>query len=135
MVALPIQGMAAVSKMSCGPSHHDPMAGPSVHEHDHDEDVETLQHYDPSNLVVAKDDLRAASLSKVDNSFPENSHFHKCASCSTSSACCTGTAAPPSAVTILFPFVASGPAFIAPATLVTHFIPGSLERPPRSTTT
>ncbi|WP_132260306.1 hypothetical protein [Paucimonas lemoignei] len=129
--AQPIQGMAAVIKMSCGMGQHEPMFVSMLQEHHRTDELEGYQHHH-STGVSADDDRHVGSGETVNNSLSNNKQFPKSSTCSACAACCTGAVAPPSAVILPAASAASEVIFIAPSTSVTHFIPGSLERPPKS---
>lgn len=128
MAALPIQGMAAVIKASCGPRHHDmPSAMMSVVEHHHESATKPHQH-DLADMSAAADDESATNVADV----PQNSKsVHKTSYCSACAACCVGAVAPPSILSLASPLTKGETVAIPPLVSFTGFIPASLERPPK----
>ncbi|WP_151638762.1 hypothetical protein [Noviherbaspirillum aerium] len=128
IAALPIQGMAAVIKASCGPRHHDiPSAMMSVVEHHHDSAASPHQH-DLADMNASADIENAATT--ADDS-QNSKHVHKTSYCSACAACCVGAVAPPSfqSMTAL---LTKGETVVVPQLVsFTGFIPASLERPPK----
>jgi hypothetical protein len=128
MAALPLQGMAAVIKASCGPRHHDISSSmlTVMGNHSHDESVGPHHHDEAGNIVVA-DDAEEASSSKSAES-KQGPHLSYCSACA---ACCFGAAAPPPSVFLTPVFSTVEAAVIPPVVSFTGFIPAGLERPPR----
>jgi hypothetical protein len=127
MAALPIQGMAAVIKASCGPRHHDISHGVMVMaSHSHDESSGP-HHRDASENVAVADDAQKASTAKCVEA-KQGPHLSHCSACA---ACGFGTAAPPPSGS-LTPVFSPVEAAAVPAVIsFTGFIPPGLERPPR----
>jgi hypothetical protein len=131
MAALPIQGMAAAVKASCGPQHHD-MSSIATSGVEHHHDVASLTHHHESpdadtalpdaDVDVAETETERASDTK---------HVHKTSYCSACAACCFGAAAPPTTVPLMPAFSSVEAAVNPPVISYTGFIPAGLERPPR----
>jgi hypothetical protein len=129
IAVLPIQGMAAVIKASCGPRHHDTsLAVMTVAEHHHDADVGPHQH-DSSDVTAATEDVEAAGTASHHSSSAKQ--IHKASHCSACAACCTGAVAPPSSVSLPPVLSTIEAAPIPPAVSFTGFIPAGLKRPPK----
>ncbi|WP_194725302.1 hypothetical protein [Noviherbaspirillum malthae] len=127
IAALPLQGMAAVIKASCGPRHHDMSSVMMMKgHHSHDEATAPHQHDDAGNTVVA-DDAQKASAKKSAEA-KQGPHLSYCSACA---ACCFGAAAPPPSVSLTPDFSTVEAAVIPPVVSFTGFIPAGLERPPR----
>jgi hypothetical protein len=127
MAALPLQGMAAVIKASCGPRHHDMSSVLTVKgHHSHDEAAGPHHHDDAGNVVIA-DDAQKASAKKSPEA-KQGPHLSYCSACA---ACCFGAAAPPPSVSLTPVFSTVESAVIPPVVSFTGFIPAGLERPPR----
>ena len=128
IAALPIQGMAAVIKASCGPRHHDmPSVTMSVVEHHHHSNFTPHQH-DMADMNVAADVESAANTT---DDFQNPKHVHKTSYCSACAACCVGAVAPPSILSLASPRTKGETVAIPPLVSFTGFIPASLERPPK----
>lgn len=119
IAALPLQGMAAAIKLSCGPAHPAMSAQGGVAEH-------------VSHAAVAHDDgaLTVASAAHAEHS--STPHEHKGSLCG-GAVCCSGAAAPPMAPVRLHSFNSAETHVVSAAILPAGFIPDSLERPPRYT--
>jgi hypothetical protein len=129
ITALPLQGMAAVMKASCGTAHHG--SAPTVamvNEHHHDQHA-MHEHRHGDHAVTHADSTVSDSSVKSDQS--SAGHQHKNSSCSACAACCAGAVAPPSALLLAPVRMSSEAVLVSPAPLVTGHIPGGLERPPR----
>lgn len=127
IAALPLQGMAAVIKASCGPRHHDMSSVLMVMgEHSHHEAAGPHHHDDAGNIVVADDAQKASAQHDADAS--QGPHLSYCSACA---ACCFGAAAPPPSVSLVPVFSTAETAVIPPVVSFTGFIPAGLERPPR----
>jgi hypothetical protein len=128
IAALPLQGMAAVIKASCGPRHHDmPSVMMSVVEHHHDSSSAPHQH-DMADMNSAADVASAANTADDSQNLKQ---VHKTSYCSACAACCVGAVAPPSVVYLVSPLARGETVAIAPLVSFTGFIPASLERPPK----
>lgn len=128
IAALPIQGMAAVIKASCGPRHHDmPSAMMSVVDHHHDSVAESHQH-DTVDMNASADDESATNAADASQS---SKSVHKTSYCSACAACCVGAVAPPSILSLVSPLTKGEALAIPPLVSFTGFIPASLERPPK----
>jgi hypothetical protein len=125
IAALPIQGMAAVVKASCGPTHHQSVAAMMAeHHHAHD------GHHHHADANIAADEHRSASSTASDKA-SDKAQAQKSAFCSACAACCFGAAAPPPVVFWSPTLVRSEAKPIPLAVLFTGYIPAGLERPPR----
>src|SRR6478672_5648940 len=105
MAALPIQGMAAVVKASCGPRHHAlsmQNAAPVV-EHHHDAGSTSHVHHA----------FDTVSAGEPGDGSPDVKPVQKTSYCSACATCCIGAAAPPPTV-FLASIVTSVEAAIAP---------------------
>jgi hypothetical protein len=131
MAALPLQGFAAAMRMSCGPEHHEALPAVAMAKAHHHAGGSVHHHHD--GMMHAHDEEAANSAGSSDNRPDTNQH--KSSFCSACAACCAGAAAPPSLMVWSPVFTSSEATFITPATLVTGFIPGGLERPPRQLST
>jgi hypothetical protein len=128
IAALPIQGIAAVVKASCGPQHHNmASAMMNVVEHHHDSNAASHQH-DIADMNSAADIETAANV--ADDS-PNSKHVYKTSYCSACAACCVGAAAPPPSTSLTPTFNKVEVAVASPVVSFTGFIPASLERPPK----
>lgn len=127
MAALPVQGMAAVLKVSCSPRHHDLRSVmPKVVEHHHDSDTAPHQHE-----LIDNTDADGRKLAHSANDVQSSKHDHETSYCSACAACCVGAAAPSSTFS-LASLLINGEAVASPRLVsFTGFIPASLERPPR----
>ena len=125
VLALPVQGYAASSRMACDTAHavaadapHHAMSAMPQHEHDagSQQDHHMMQADDISVDVVAS----AVEPKKTD------------AKCSVCAACCIGMALLPAAMDL--PFAANGSSSFLSASspLFDGHIPDGLKRPPRS---
>jgi hypothetical protein len=133
IAALPIQGMAAVVKASCGSERHNNAVNPRVSQlHFHD-DGTTPHHHDALLSLPVVDHHDEASTTASDNSASaDTQNHHKSSSCSACASCCFGAVAPP-------PVLSWNPAQhsyrAAAAALIVQFagyIPAGIERPPRA---
>lgn len=117
-LAIPLQGFAAATMLSCGPGHHRTMAAAmagDVPAHDH-----AAQGHDRVTVVAAAPDASALA------------DLHQLASfkCSACAACGVTTALPSSSVG--FEPLEQTAVFVLPPTAAgTPFLTGGLERPPR----
>ena len=123
VVALPSQGVAAVVHTSCGAQSF-----AVAHAHGEGQSVvptAVMQHHHGG--MGLSDRQAKPALHHPDGHSPH----HKAVSCTTCGSCCVGACAMPE----LFAFPVAGTTaptlVIAPAALVTGFIPDGLERPPR----
>jgi hypothetical protein len=129
IAALPVQGMAAVMKASCGPAHHGAMPTvTTVNEHHHDQHA-SHEHEHHDHAIAHSDSTASGSAMTTDQS--SAGHQHENSSCSACAACCAGAVAPPSALLLAPVHGSSEAVLISPAPLVTGHIPDGLERPPR----
>lgn len=139
IAALPIQGLAAAMKATCGPTHHMPgmsmsgmimSAGMGTHMnasaqlHDHQHAHEASSHHDgpaPQASSMPDDEASSDPLGKQVKS-------STCGACAT---CCVGAVAPPTASFHVPEPDFSNHSIISPASRLAGYIPPSLERPPK----
>lgn len=122
--ALPLQGVAAVAKATCGPKHHSLMVA-DTHDHHHDHGDATPHHHHGDEA-----ELSPAVPEHIDSE-PDADVTAKASTCSACAACCTGAAAPPSGIDLMPTLPTSASIAISPAATFIGHIPASLERPPR----
>ena len=129
IAVLPLQGMAAVIKASCGPRHHDTsLAVMKVAEHHHDADVAAHQH-DSSDANIAAVGVEDADTASHHSSSAKQ--IHKTSHCSACAACCMGAVAPPPSLSLPPVLSTIEAAPLLSAVSFTGFIPAGLKRPPR----
>jgi hypothetical protein len=124
VVALPVQGLAAVVKASCGPGHHGSLSAVVAKTHHHDA-APTHQHDEGSDHAAA-DSVPAGAKSVADRTT-----VSKCAYCSACATCCFAAVAPPSALLLIPVHSSSENVVTSPSPWVAGFIPAGLERPPK----
>jgi hypothetical protein len=129
IAALPLQGVAAVVKASCGQRHHSAfMAAGHASGHAHEDGAAHHGHGDMHETMSAADD----EPPNVGNDSPSDSAKQVHTACSACAACCVGAVAPPSSVALTSTFDKVSTALTPPASSFTGFIPPGLERPPKS---
>jgi hypothetical protein len=129
IAVLPVQGFAAAMKASCGPGRHGSLPiSITTDEHHHDGAAAHAHHHD-ADMHSVSDSSPPESSVTADNS--SDTHKHKSSYCSACAACCAGAVAPPSALHRTPVHGSSELVLASPAPLVTGYIPGGLERPPR----
>jgi len=128
IAALPLQGMAAVVKATCGLKHHS-MASMAMGAADHQHPDGSMHHHhdaaDSVALAVPGDLLDEAGTDSNTN------HIHKSSYCSACAACCIGATAPPPSLILAPIFSTAETLVIPPIVSFTGFIPAGLERPPK----
>jgi hypothetical protein len=135
IAALPVQGLAAVVKASCGPDHHSQIVYAVQHdkftafeEHNHVTDP-THDHHALSGMDGDAMQVNA-SFNETDEtsaSKPQTKSTY-CSACAT---CCVGAIALIS-TTVQAPALSHSEFItVRPSTLVVDYIPSNLERPPR----
>jgi hypothetical protein len=126
IAALPLQGFAAVISSSCGPEQQwvTPTSG-GAH---HDEATDVLHHHPDAGALDS--DTKASSAEPISHA-SDHVHHHKTAFCGSCGSCCASAFALTSAIARAPVVAQSGAQVVAPAPLVTGFIPDGLERPPR----
>ena len=126
IAALPLQGFAAVVSSTCGPEQQwsVPASG-NLHA---DESTGASDSHHHAGAVDSN--AKAFSAEPVSHA-SDNGHHHKTAFCGTCGSCCAGAFALTSAIAWAPAIAQSGAQVVAPAALVTGFIPDGLERPPR----
>jgi hypothetical protein len=113
-LAIPLQGMAAVTQMFCHGGGASVIQAPVNHAH--------LQTADHHHDQTKSPDHQASKADAV------KSLNHKCSTCAQ---CCFGTALLPATINLVFSQETS--TFVATSTeLLGEFSPSNLERPPRS---
>jgi hypothetical protein len=128
IAALPLQGMAAALKASCGPAHHSSTAAVTMaHGNHHDVQATHDHHYD--HLMAHSDSVGSDSAATADES--SSHHQHKSSYCSACAACCAGAVAPPAALIWPPVYTSSEIIVVPPPVLVAGYVPDGLERPPR----
>lgn len=123
IAALPVQGLAAAVKASCGLAHHagaTAVTAATAHEHAHHADH--THHGDAAHGHDRNDG--GTSLTNA-HDIGKDGFRSACA------ACCIGVFAPPASVPATI-HASSDNVFISPSRLHTGFIPPGLERPPRN---
>lgn len=121
LATLPLQGVAAVVKVACGPEHH--VMIPSTFDHHHADADAGLYHGDENS--------HPATTHGSPDSDADAAAADKASTCSACATCCVGATAPPSALNLAPELPASN--FIVPFPVVAFngHIPASLERPPK----
>ncbi|HEY0845070.1 MAG TPA: hypothetical protein VGE12_06860 [Noviherbaspirillum sp.] len=131
MLALPIQGLAAATAVSCGTAHqHNTLAALNasghdnhVHPHQHGADGEHVM-----RMHLHSDEASAASLPHGVSAPDQHVSASTCSACA---ACCMGAGIPSSATPLqLSDQGALAPAAATVSTFAGH-IPDGLKRPPR----
>ena len=128
IAAMPVQGLAAVVKASCGPAHHDGLsASKAGHVHDAAHGAADAHHHHDGEQQAGFDAEPAEAS-------PEASHAtaHGSSYCSACAACCVGAFAPPPVVVLPTVHDHSASVLIPPRHIAPGYVPGGLERPPRS---
>lgn len=130
-LALPVQGYAAVAKLSCGPTHHAPTAVSHV-ERSHLATMSTHSGFDHPHHADMTDDGVQAAAGKLDgdaNAALDKTENGKCSACAT---CCVGGAMLPSMSNWSPVAEGSNLAISAAVSFFSGPIPDGLKRPPRS---
>jgi hypothetical protein len=133
IAVLPIQGVAAVIKASCGAERHDSVAAARMQSqdgnamsHHHDASVVDHHHHDDLSTLAA-----VAAATSDESASTDTGHHHKSSTCSACAACCFGAVAPPPALS----WAPDQDSYLATASpLAIQFIghiPAGIERPPR----
>lgn len=132
IAALPLQGVAAVVKASCGQRHHAAAMAADAYSH------ESGHVHEDGKAHHAHDDMHGAvstayhALPDTGNDSPSDSAKLTHGACSACATCCVGAVAPPSAIALTAASGEVGTAIAAPVLSFTGFIPPGLERPPKS---
>jgi hypothetical protein len=131
IAALPVQGMAAVVKASCGPTRHEslPIAMHSDAHHHHSSAA--AHHHDSDTASDSAAAFHQHEASSVADQATDSPHLDKSSSCSACAACCFGAVALPSSVDWTPVFSSSKAEVISAVISFTGFIPAGLERPPK----
>lgn len=129
IAALPIQGMAAVVKASCGPQHHG-MSSVATKGVEHHHDAGSLPHHHESHDAQAASPDVDVGVDVADMS-SDTGHIHKTSYCSACATCCFGATAPPTTVSLMPASSSVEAAVNSPVISYDGFIPAGLERPPR----
>lgn len=123
-MALPIQGLAAATMLSCGPGHHRLAAALAAEPADHDHAAH--QHH-ASVSVSAEHDRDSADRS---DAAPKDLHQLAKFTCSACAACCVASVLPSAGVTFDPPKQTA--TFVLPALAPSvRFLTSGQERPPR----
>jgi len=125
MVALPVQGIAAATMISCGPDHKAAVSAPAAADHHHGAANVLAHHHEKADSPAS---VQHQQLATGDHA----GAVHKTSACSACSACCVGAVILPTILNwdpapVEFELSLPLPAF----SLLSH-IPAGLERPPRS---
>jgi hypothetical protein len=130
MAALPLQGLAAVVKASCGPAHHGLSSATVAAQADHHAQAgATHQDHHDQDQLASVSSATAAAASPDGGS--AQADFHASSYCSACAACCTGAVAPPSAALSDSSVDAADSGAPSAVPLVAGFISAGLERPPK----
>ena len=124
VIALPMQGLAAATMMSCEQSHsHEAKSLAEGHNHamhsGHDEGV---SHETTAHESVADNHATHHSSSTK----------HACSNCGTCTVCCSSTAIVATSLTLPLQFDSNKANLAYSASQFTSFISAGIERPPRS---
>lgn len=134
IAALPLQGMAAVVKASCGPRHHAmPPVAMAMMEHHHAAAGDAHDHTSAHQHTSAQDHTSAATSTLEPQALDDLVHAKspKSSHCSACAFCCTGSAAPPTTLSLMQAPVHVEAIDLPSAVSFTGFIPAGPERPPR----
>lgn len=132
-LAIPLQGLAAATMLSCGPGHHRMMAAKAMQSaatHDH-----AAHGHAALSGVHAADAAESADLDKStgvseDSSAAKNLNQLAKFKCSACAACCVTTVLPSSALSF-DPPKQTAHFVLSPIVSVAPFLTGGQERPPR----
>lgn len=131
-IALPVQGIAGVTMVHCGPSHERmAVSADEGHHKSAGRDAAVAHHHDADGAadeMTAVSDHTASSPSEAKGAHPLQLGKYKCSSCA---ACCAG-AALPSAALQLPPAPVVATAFDGAVVTVDTFSSDGPERPPRT---
>jgi hypothetical protein len=123
-LAMPLQGMAALTMAACGPVHH------SAHAvHKHEGLAQAAHEHDLSSHASPAYALEATADDAADDDAPANEPAHKCSVCAS---CCTASAGLPSHAGIAEPVALAGSFTALRSGGPPAFLTGGPERPPRS---
>jgi hypothetical protein len=128
IAALPIQGMAAFVKASCGPAHPEWLLTAIMSEAHH-HDGELARHHHEGNAVADNHQIGAPPTAAA--ALPDADYTHQSSFCSACAECGFGDAAPPPTAPWNPALVRSETAVLPPSIQFTGYIPAGLERPPR----
>lgn len=120
MAALPLQGLAAVLKASCGPAHHKQVVLSAHSDHGTGLAHDAHHGHAAQSQHLDQQDVSADAVSG------SNAFCSACAVCSASAVALPAAATPGCA-----DFVSS-PALQTPAPLLASVVPAGLERPPKT---
>jgi len=132
-LAVPVQGIAAVRMMHCGPGHHGASVAhsPAAHAHEDLQHAETSLHAPHGMDGAHAHHAVVANDSDDDASNSLTSHELANGSCSACASCCTA-AALPARLTLFEPSPVHDVLVSHPPRGVAAFVTGGPERPPRS---
>ena len=132
-LAIPLQGLAAATMLSCGPGHHGMMAAEAMQSaatHDHAAHGHAAFSGEHADDAAGPTDLGASAAAVEDKSAAKDLHQLAKFKCSACAACCITTALP--SPTVSFDPPKQTAVFVLPPTvLVAAFLTGGQERPPR----
>lgn len=126
IAALPLQGFAAALKPCCGPTSGALMAGqpaPGAH-------AAMGQHCD--DMAAAAETVSRHQQAGAHDSDQDHARHGGSATCSACAACSIGAVALPVMMAVAQPVFLSSKVVLAPEPRMRGYIPGGLERPPRS---
>ncbi len=123
MIAMmPVQGIAAVIKASCGPTHHNVMQAANEAEH---------HHHDGVAAHASIDSMFMHASMNADDA-PADSDSYKSSFCSACAACCVGAVGPPALAVLPSSHGSSESFAVAANSPLAGVIPAGLDRPPKS---
>ncbi|HEY6773574.1 MAG TPA: hypothetical protein VI140_06345 [Oxalicibacterium sp.] len=124
-LALPVQGWAAATQISCAPTMHQPAQASGGTSH---KMVHAQNHHATHDGM---DKAASAAADMQDDSSPISTKFGA-AKCSACAACHTGLTALPSSTDWPLPATDSMPVVVVPASPFVGHVPDGIKRPPRS---
>ena len=129
LVALPLQGYAAATMLTCGPNHHRLMAAAIAEPDEAHHHAAGVQHHHEMGMADGQHDVASVDGSGGTPSLPhlDNLMKFKCNACAV---CCTGAAMP----TAIFTFELLPPAMTPELFVPTShagFVTDAPDRPPR----
>jgi hypothetical protein len=132
-LAVPVQAIAVVRMMHCGPGHHGASLAQSsvTHAHDDRQHAETSLHAPHGSGGAHVHPFAVANDSGDDASDSVTSHKLANGSCSACASCCTA-AALPVRLTLFEPSAAHDVLVPHPSRGIAAFVTGGPERPPRT---
>ncbi|RJG05056.1 hypothetical protein D3870_02605 [Noviherbaspirillum cavernae] len=131
VLALPVQGLAAAMKASCGPGHHSALSVTVAEDHHHDADAAQEHHHHDGGHESSVQHASIDSQPAPDDEASSGKTAGQSAYCSACAACCVGAVAPPSVSFLTPAYSSSENVVVSPSPLVTGHVPAGLERPPK----